>query len=262
MSDALDLLAFGPHPDDIEIGMGGTIARHTAGGYRVGLCDLTRGELGSNGTPDDRLAEGEAARAVLGAVVRVNLGLPDGNLRPHDEAQIGCIVDCVRRWRPRAVALPYWQDRHPDHVSASNLLTRAIFNSGLRRFVTSAGSTPGAEAWRPEWVAYYFINDSTTPSFVIDVSAHYARKREALACHRSQFTPASTGATATRLTSPLFRQLVESRDAQFGALAGVAFAEGFIVRDPLLRPHLFKQWHDEAAPRAVAVDVPLSGSLP
>jgi bacillithiol biosynthesis deacetylase BshB1 len=264
MSDALDLLAFGPHPDDIEIGMGGTIAHHTAGGSRVGLCDLTRGELGSNGTPDDRLAEGEAARAVLGAVVRVNLGLPDGNLRPDDEAQIGRIVDCVRRWRPRTVAIPYWHDRHPDHVSASALLTRALFKSGLRRFVTSATGLTGVadDAWRPEWVCHYFINDSAAPSFVIDVSAHYARKREALACHRTQFTPAGTGAAATRLTSPLFHQLVESRDAQFGALAGVAFAEGFVVRDPLLRPHLFKHWHDEAAPAAVAADVPLSGSLP
>jgi bacillithiol biosynthesis deacetylase BshB1 len=237
MSDApLDLLAFGPHPDDIEIGMGGTIARHTADGYRVGLCDLTRGELGSNGSPDDRLAEGEAARAVLGAVTRVNLGLPDGNLSPDDGSQIARIVDCVRHWRPRAVAVPYWLDRHPDHVCASTLLTRAIFKSGLRRFV-SGGSD---EAWRPEWVCHYFINDSATPSFVIDVSAHYARKREALACHRTQFTPAGADAATTRLTTPLFQQLVESRDAQFGALAGVAFAEGFVVRDPLLRPHLMK----------------------
>jgi bacillithiol biosynthesis deacetylase BshB1 len=259
MSDApLDLLAFGPHPDDIEIGMGGTIARHAAGGYRVGLCDLTRGELGSNGTPDDRLAEGEAARAVLGAVVRLNLALPDGQLRSDDQAQIGRIVDCVRRWRPRAVAIPYWHDRHPDHVAASALLTRALFNSGLRRFDTGGDD----EAWRPEWVCHYFINDGATPSFVIDVSAHYARKREALACHRTQFTPAGTGAAATRLTSPLFQQLVESRDAQFGALAGVSFAEGFVVRDPLLRPHLFKDWRDDAAPRRVAAEVPLSGSRP
>ncbi len=251
MSDALDLLAFGPHPDDIEIGMGGSIALHAAAGYRVGLCDLTRGELGSNGTPEERLAEGEAARVVLDAIVRVNLALPDGDLRPDDESQVRRIVDCVREWRPRSVAVPFWRDRHPDHISASTLLTRAIFKSGLRRFVTAAS------AWRPEWVCYYFINDSATPSFVVDVSAHYARKREALACHRTQFMPADAGATATRLTSPLFSQLIESRDAQFGALAGVAFAEGFVVRDTLLRPNLLKQWSDAAAPRAA-----LSGILP
>lgn len=238
MSDApLDLLAFGPHPDDIEIGMGGTIARHAADGYRVGLCDLTRGELGSNGTPDDRLAESEAARAVLGAVIRVNLGLPDGHLDGDDQGQIVSIVDCVRHYRPRAVAVPYWQDRHPDHVSASTLLTRAIFKSGLRRFVT-VGSD---DAWRPDWICYYFINDGAPASFVVDVSAHYARKREALACHRTQFAPAGADAATTRLTTPLFQQLIESRDAQFGAVAGVAFAEGFVVRDPLVRPHLLRQ---------------------
>jgi bacillithiol biosynthesis deacetylase BshB1 len=252
MSEApLDLLAFGPHPDDIEIGMGGTIALHTAAGFRVGLCDLTQGELGSNGTPAERLAEGEAARAVLGAVARINLALPDGELRPDDESHVRRIVECVRQWRPRSVAVPYWQDRHPDHVSASTLLTRALFKSGLRRFKTNA------DAFRPEWVCYYFINDSAPPSFVIDVSAHYARKRDALACHRTQFRPAGDAATATRLTSPLFSQLVESRDAQFGALAGVSFAEGFVVREPLLRPHLLKHWADATAPRTA-----LSGMLP
>jgi LmbE family N-acetylglucosaminyl deacetylase len=150
-------------------------------------------------------------------------------------------VDCLRTWRPRAVAVPYGRDRHPDHVSASTLLTRAIFKSGLRRFLTTR------DAWRPEWICYYFINDSATPSFVIDVSAQYARKREALACHRTQFAPAGTGAAATRLTTPIFQQLIESRDAQFGALAGVPFAEGFIVRETLLRPTLFKQSTSDAA---------------
>ena len=109
-----------------------------------------------------------------------------------------------------------------------------MFDAGLRRF-----DAPG-EAWRPDWVCYYFINDSTTPSFVVDVSGHYDTKRRALACHRSQFTPASGAAVRTRLTAPTFNQLIESRDAQFGALAGVAFAEGVVVREPLLRDTLFK----------------------
>ena len=114
------------------------------------------------------------------------------------------------------------------------MLTEAVFNAGLRRYEADAA------AWKPEWVCYYFINDSATPSFVVDVSAHYERKRQALECHRSQFAPATDDGVATRLTSPLFRQLVESRDAQFGALAGVAFAEGLIVREPLVRPHVFR----------------------
>jgi bacillithiol biosynthesis deacetylase BshB1 len=237
----LDLLVFGPHPDDIEIGMGATVALHTRRGDRVGLVDLTRGELGSNGTPDERVAEAAAASAVLGAALRLNLALPDGGLSAEDEAQLDRVVRCVRAHRPRAIAMPYWDDRHPDHVSASRLLRQAIFRAGLRRVVTAD------EPWRPEWVCHYFINDAATPSFVVDVSEVYELKRQALACHRSQFTPGGDAATATRLTSPLFTQLVESRDAQLGALAGVRWAEGFIVREPVVRPHLFKAWPAPAA---------------
>jgi len=227
----LSVLAIGAHPDDIEIGAGGTIAKHVRLGHQVGLCDLTAGEMGSNGTVDERLAEAEAARAELGASWRMNLRLPDraiGSSPDHARAVAG-LVRCAR---PRAVAVPYWSDRHPDHVRASELLTDAIFSAGLRRF-----EAPG-EAWKPEWVCYYFINDHAAPSFVIDVSDEYEIKRRALACHVSQFAPSGAGAVATRLTSSRFQQLIESRDAQFGAQAGVAFAEGFVVRQTLVRTHL------------------------
>ena len=231
----LDLLAFGPHPDDIEIGIGATVAAHAAAGFHVGLCDLTRGELGSNGTPEERVAEAEAAREVLGATLRVNLGWPDGAIgsRPEHERQA---VETIRRLRPRTVLVPWWADRHPDHQAASDVLSRALFLSGLRRYEAIG------DPWRPEWCCYYFINDSTEASFVVDVSAHYETKRAALVCHRSQFQPVSAGAVSTRLTSARFPQLIESRDAQFGALAGVAFAEGFIVKEPLVRPHVLKDW--------------------
>ena len=132
--------------------------------------------------------------------------------------------------------MPYWSDRHPDHVAASHVLTEAVFNSGLRRFAADG------EPWKPEWSCYYFINDSTAPSFVVDVSDHYETKRRALACHATQFTPSDAGAVQTRLTSRTFQQLVESRDAQFGALAGVAFAEGVVVKEPIARPHLLRRW--------------------
>ena len=228
----VDLLVFGPHPDDIEIGLGGTVARHVDLGARVGLCDLTAGEMGSNGTVEERLAEADAAAVVLGAAWRVNLRWPDRAIGGAD--QIRAAVALIREARPRTVALPYWSDRHPDHVAASQVLTEAVFNSGLRRF------DPPAAAWKPQSICYYFINDSVTPSFVVDVSAIYERKRRALACYVSQFTPSGGGAVDTRLTSPRFQQLVESRDAQFGALAGVAFAEGFVVKDPIMLPTLFR----------------------
>jgi N-acetylglucosamine malate deacetylase 1 len=235
MTMSLDLLAFGPHADDIEIGLGGTIALHVAAGWRVGLCDLTRGELGSNGTPDDRLDEADEARAVLGADWRENLGWPDRGIT-GDARQLDDVARLVRRWRPRAVAIPYWHDRHPDHVAASRVLTEGLFNARLRRYPLDG------EPWAPEWACYYFINDAGPISFAVDVSAHYATKRRALACYRSQFQPDTTDAVPTRLTASTFPQLVESRDAQFGALAGVAFAEGLVVREPVLRPHLFKDW--------------------
>jgi bacillithiol biosynthesis deacetylase BshB1 len=234
--DPVDLLVFGPHPDDIEIGFGGTVATHAASGARVGLCDLTRGELGSNGTPAEREAEAEAARAVLGAEWRRNLGWPDGGIVGSDE-QVADVVRLIRDVRPKTVAVPYWADRHPDHGAASDVLTRAIFKSGLRRFESGGG-----RAWRPEWICYYFINDSAEPSFAIDVSARYGVKRAALACHRSQFAPDGTGSVSTRLTVPQFAQLIESRDALLGARTGVAFAEGIVVREPLLRPTVFKSW--------------------
>jgi bacillithiol biosynthesis deacetylase BshB1 len=230
-TSAVDLLAIGPHPDDIEIGIGGIVAKQAGLGHLVGLCDLTAGEMGSNGTVDERLAEAEAARHVLGAVWRVNLRLPDraiGTSPDHQRA----VASLVRSARPKVVAIPFWTDRHPDHVAASHLLTEGVFSAGLRRY------TAEGEAWKPESVCYYFINDMAVPSFVVDVSDYYETKRRALACHVTQFQPSQPGAVATRLTSVRFRQLVESRDAQFGAVAGVAFAEGIVVKQPLVRAHL------------------------
>jgi N-acetylglucosamine malate deacetylase 1 len=233
--DPVDLLVFGPHPDDIEIGLGGTVAKHAARGDRVGLCDLTAGEMGSNGTVEERLTEAESARAVLGATWRVNLRWPDRAIGQHAD-HIRAAATLIRRVRPRTVAIPYECDRHPDHVAASRVLTEAVFNSGLRRYDADSGH----DAWKPEWVCYYFINDSTTPTFVVDVSEQYETKQRALACHASQFGGTAPGAVATRLTTPLFQQLVISRDAQFGALAGVAYAEGVIVKQSIVRPDLFK----------------------
>ena len=228
---SIDLLVFGPHPDDLELGLAGTIARHTAEGYRVGLCDLTAGELGSNGQPDERMAEADEAGRVLGAAFRKNLRWPDGGITSE---RVGDAIDLIREHQPKTVAIPYWDDRHPDHVAASQVLQLAGFRSGLRRVIRDA------PAWRPDWICYYFINNSVTPSFVVDVSAHYAKKQAALACHVSQFTPKGDDAVSTRLTASSFARLIESRDAQFGAQIGVAYAEGLIVREPLTRASLLR----------------------
>lgn len=232
MTASLDLLVFGPHPDDIEIGLGGTVARHAALGLQVGLCDLTSGEMSTNGTPEQRRAEAEAARLVLGAAWRENFQWPDRRIG-QDPAHLDQAVAFIRRHRPRTVAVPYWSDRHPDHVAASGILTEAVFNAGLQRY-PAEGS-----AWKPDWICFYFINDAAAPSFVIDVTDYYETKRRALDCHASQFSRADSQA-ATRLNAPQFRQMVESRDAQFGALTGVRWAEGIVVREPVVRASLLK----------------------
>jgi bacillithiol biosynthesis deacetylase BshB1 len=232
--EPVDLLVFGPHPDDLEIGLGATVAKQAALGQRVGLCDLTAGELGSNGTIEERLEEAEAARQVMGAVWRVNLRWPDRAIGP-DQEHVRNAAELIRRARPSTVALPYWGDRHPDHAASSQVLTEAVFSAGLRRYAVDG------EPWRTGWVCYYFINDSASPSFVVDVTDHYETKRRALACHKSQFRPSGSDAVQTRLTSARFTQLIESRDAQFGALVGVPFAEGVIVKEPIVRRDLLKE---------------------
>ena len=229
----LDLLVFGPHPDDVEIGLGGTIARHTSAGHAVGLIDLTEGELSSNGTLEERRVEARDAARVLGVSWRENLRWSDGGIAETPEL-IRSAVDALRRHQPRTIAIPYWDDRHPDHCAASRVLRTAAFLSGLRRFETNHSP------WRPDWVCYYFINDSTAPSFVVDVSAQYDVKRAALDCYRSQFAPRDADAVPTRLTSATFRGLIESRDGQFGARAGVAFAEGIVVREPIVRSGILR----------------------
>jgi bacillithiol biosynthesis deacetylase BshB1 len=232
----VDLLVFGPHPDDIEIGFGGSVALHAARGFRVGLCDLTRGELGSNGTVEERLAEAEAARAVLGADWRVNLEWPDGGLYETPE-HVSDVVRLVRAAQPRVVAIPHWNDRHPDHRAASDTLSRAVFKAGLRRF------EPVTPSFKPQRVCYYFINDEAPVSFGLDVSGVYDKKRQALACHATQFAPSGADTVQTRLTGSTFRQLIESRDARLGAMTGVAYAEGVVVREPMLFTDLFGHGH-------------------
>lgn len=223
----LQLLALAPHPDDAEIGLGGTLARFAAEGRAVAIADLTRGEMGSNGTPAERVQEGEEAGRILGLAWRTNLGLPDRGLSASDPQQVRAIVEVIRTHRPAVLAIPYGEDRHPDHRAAAALCYETWFTAGLRRYETAA------EAYRPTLV-YYFINNEREPSFVVDVTAHYGVKLAALAAHASQFGKQGA-AVATRLnTETGLLHLMQSRDGLFGARAGVRYAEGF-YKPELLR---------------------------
>jgi bacillithiol biosynthesis deacetylase BshB1 len=216
-------LAFGPHPDDVELGMGGTLARQSGLGHATAIIDLTRGEMGSNGTPAERLAEGEAAAHILGCRWRRNLALPDRGLDYRDPGQMRTVVEAIRQVRPAVAFVNWGADRHPDHRAAHQLMQEALFNAGLRRYET------GQEPYRPAKVLYYFINDEQEPSFYVDITPVYPQKIESLFAHVSQFRPAE-GAVATRLNGPAgLPYLIESRDRLFGARAGVSFAEGFLT---------------------------------
>lgn len=224
----LDLLAFGPHPDDAELGIGGTLARHAALGYKTAIIDLTRGEMGSNGTPAERVAEGEAAAQILGCLWRRNLGLPDRGLDYRDPEQMRRVVEAIRATRPKLVAFNWGVDRHPDHVAACKLMEEAVFMAGLRRYETEL------PPFRPAKTLYYFINDEAEPSFYVDITAYHAQKSESLFAHKSQFGR-EDGAVETRLNRAVgLPYLVESRDRLFGAKAGVQYAEGFIMKQPRL----------------------------
>jgi bacillithiol biosynthesis deacetylase BshB1 len=225
---ALDLLAFGPHPDDVELGMGGTLARHNAAGYGTAIVDLTRGEMGSNGTPAIRIAEGEEAARILGCAWRSNLALPDRGLEYRDPEQLRKAVNAIRAVRPRVVAINWGVDRHPDHGAACRLMEEAVFTAGLRRYETEY------EAYRPAKVLYYFINDEAEPSFYVDITPFQAKKSESVFAHRSQFH-VGDGDVETRLNrAGGLPYLVDSRDRLFGAKVGVQYAEGFIVKQPRL----------------------------
>ncbi|MEW6523734.1 MAG: bacillithiol biosynthesis deacetylase BshB1 [Bacillota bacterium] len=221
----VDILAFGAHPDDVEIGMAATLAKHTGLGRTVGIVDLTRGEMSSNGTVEEREAEALSAARVVGASFRVNLDLPDRGI-DGTSSQRRAVVEVIRRYRPRVVCVSHSVDRHPDHVAAHHLVNAACFDSGLLRL--DATGAPH----RPARILYYFVNLDCRPDFIVDVSSYYQKKVEALACHSSQFRLGS-GQFSTVLNQPGFPRLVRGRDAYFGALIGTEFGEGFLLREPV-----------------------------
>lgn len=222
----LDILIFGAHADDAEIGMGATIAKHTAAGYRIGICDLTYAEMSSNGTVERRIGEAEDASRILGLTMRSNLGLPDRGLFVTPE-HIEAITREIRKHRPRIVFAPYWQDRHPDHVMCSKLVQEAVFNAKLRKYA------PDMEPVTVEQFYFYFINDLYEADLIVDVSSCYDAKIEALRAYRSQFEPPRKGADFVR--TPLnqgYIERVEARDKMLGQKRLVSYAEGFVTKQP------------------------------
>ncbi|MGY5353745.1 bacillithiol biosynthesis deacetylase BshB1 [Wenyingzhuangia sp. IMCC45467] len=225
MSFKLDILAIGAHPDDVELGCGATIAKEVAEGKLVGILDLTKGELGTRGTPKIRAMEAEAAAGILGVMVRENLGLPDGFLENTKEYQLK-IVEIIRKYQPDIVLCNAIDDRHPDHAKASKLTSDACFLSGLRAIKTNVGSGE-QEAWRPKSVFHYIQWKNIEPDFVVDVSDYIDVKENAIKAFKSQFYDPNSNEPESPITSKNFIDSVLYRSRDLGRLTGVEYAEGF-----------------------------------
>lgn len=225
----LDILVIGAHPDDAEIGMGGTIAKHVEAGRLVGICDLTFAEMSSNGTVPLRKEEAETSAKVLGLAVRSNLGLPDRGLQLVKE-QLDEITLAIRKYRPRTVFAPYFKDRHPDHVMCSQMVKEAVFSAKLRNYLPD--TIPSHQV---DNLYYYFINEVAEPDLLVDVSSQYARKQEALKAYKSQFTEGAN--RKEYVPTPLnqgYLEHVEARDRLMGHKKNVKYAEGFVSELPYL----------------------------
>lgn len=221
----LDILVFGAHADDAEIGMAGTIAKHTAAGLKVGLCDLTAAEMSSNGTVELRKEEAQQAADLLGVSVRSNLGLSDRGLFITEE-HVAAVTAEIRRFAPAIVFAPYWEDRHPDHIACSKLVEEAVFNAKLRKYM------PDKPAVSAPQLFFYFINDLGRTDLIVDVTEQYGLKEQALSCYRSQFTkPLGADAVSTPLTEGYIER-VRSRDMLLGQRRLIPYAEGFATKVP------------------------------
>ena len=225
----LDVIAFGAHPDDVEIGCGGTIIKLEALGYTTGVVALTRGEMGTRGSAEIRAREFAAAARVLGVSVHKTLDMPDGRVEPNWENKVKVIRE-IRAHQPRVVFAPYWVARHPDHEAASRIVREASYLSGLKKLDT------GQEAHRPFKVLFYQSRFEFSPSFVADISSSHEKKLEAIRCYESQFfSPNKTEheTDETLISRPDFIERIETRDRQYGTYVGVQFGEPFLAREAL-----------------------------
>lgn len=225
MGFEVDILCITAHPDDVEIACAGTVLKHVADGKRVGLVELTAGELGTRGTPAIRAQEAEEGRKVLGASFRYQLDLPDGFFR-SDEGSLRKVIAAIRAHRPQVLITNAVRDRHPDHGRAASLVAEAAFLSGLRRIETvQEGAVQ--QAWRPVTVLHVIQDRWIDPHLVVDISAHWEGKRAALACFKSQFHDPDSTEPVSPISVPEFLPTLEGRARDMGRIIGVPFGEGF-----------------------------------
>lgn len=227
MIEKLDIVAFGVHPDDVELGCAGTLLASMARGKSVGIVDLTMGELGTRGTAETRMEEAIAAARVMNVSTRINLEMSDGFFA-NDEAHQRKIIEIIRSYRPEIVLCNAPEDRHPDHGRSSRLVEEACFLSGLIKIETFEQDVP-QEAWRPKYVFHYLQDRFLQPDFVFDISAFHDKKTEAIKCYKTQFYNPELNEPETYISGPDFLEAIKARALMLGKRIGVKYAEGYIT---------------------------------
>ena len=235
----LDILVLPVHPDDAELGCAGTVLKHIALGHKVGIADLTRGELGTRGTAEIRDKEAARSAEILGLHVRENLGLPDGFLENTREHQLK-VIEAIRKYQPEIVITNAYHDRHPDHGRASELVETAAFLAGLRRIETSLNGEVQTE-WRPKQVLHFIQDRYIQPDIIIDVTEYWDKKIESIYAFGSQFhNPEwNEDEPQTYISSPEFIRIVEARALEYGKSINAKYGEGFTSRKLLGVDNLF-----------------------
>lgn len=225
----LDLLVFGVHPDDAELGCGGVLFSEKLSGKKTGIIDLTQGELGTRGTRETRKNEAAAAAKILDLDVRENLALADGFFENSELSQ-RLVIAAIRKYQPEIIICNAPEDRHPDHGRSARLVSDAAFLSGLIKIETTEGSII-QDAWRPKYVLHYIQDRYLKPDFVVDVTNAFEQKLESVKAYKTQFfDPEAPGGPQTYISSPEFLESVVSRAAMFGKMIGVKYAEGFLSK--------------------------------
>ena len=219
----MDILAIGAHPDDVELTIGGFIVKMTRLGRSVGILDLTRGEIGSRGTAEERAKEAAAAAKALGVQSREGLDLGDGRLTADLENR-RTIIEVIRRERPQIILAPYWQDLHPDHAAAGRIVADAYYPSGFVNYPAEG------EAYRPRAVLFYQGHFRFDPSFVVDTTGTFETKMEAVRCYSSQLHREESDEPETGISHPEFLARIEARDRHYGALIGRRYGEPMLCR--------------------------------
>ena len=233
----LDILAFGVHPDDVELGCSGTLMVEIANGKKVGVIDLTQGELGTRGSVEARYKEAAHAAAIMKLYLRENLKMADGFFK-NDEQHQRLIIQAVRKYKPDIVICNAPEDRHPDHGRACALVSDACFLSGLRKIETKDENGNSQEQWRPSYVLQYIQDRYLKPDFVVDISSVIDKKTEAIKAYTTQFYNPDLDEPSTYISSPEFFEHVINRSKMLGIMIGVKNAEGFITKKIVGLPSL------------------------